>query len=571
MKHTEDELCLLLAHDPEHAMVLIVEQYTGLLWNVIQQYLSNPEDIKDCLNDTFTEFFIHQDRFDPSKGTLAAFLASIARKRAISLYRKNRVRYSEPLSDIHGTSGNPFGKIDEHLDLEKVMTELSPDELKIIRMKYYDGMTVQEIAQSLNLPYETDKKRHQRSLKKLRNMLLFVLAIILLAILTACTLNILQRFGILPKYGISQNTEIPVYELDEEHLASAENESMTIEMLEAVYLNGSLTGKCQITLKGSVWHTPLPDSEYIDWPTYESTGGSLISGFQLYHDGTALSGVSQSSYNPTPPTEIMEFMLTDAGWETAGQETLELSLHVYGLDLPFTLKSVTTQELDTYQISMTDEGGLLVIPRLENGELIAAIYPLNAGLYETVPALIRDSLGQNKTGDITATAEDGTVLTGNAVGFHPGNTSTYYEWNFGAAAPGIYRLNIPYVFQTADITESIDLSVNLETLTWNNTVCKVPGGQFFIQSAELLEIIPADPEQTQYSEDGQMIYEPSDVCRYSIRLSMEADSEDRQMAVLPLNSECQMISPGDGLLRAHKSSSILVDIEGSGKHSAAAV
>lgn len=51
------------------------------------------------------------------------------------------------------------------------MKLLNPNELQIIRMKYYDGMSVQEIADSLNLPYETVKKRHQRSVFKLGQIL----------------------------------------------------------------------------------------------------------------------------------------------------------------------------------------------------------------------------------------------------------------------------------------------------------------------------------------------------------------------------------------------------------------
>lgn len=35
-------------------------------------------------------------------------------------------------------------------------------------MKYFGGMSIREIADSLELPYETVKKRHQRTLHKLR-------------------------------------------------------------------------------------------------------------------------------------------------------------------------------------------------------------------------------------------------------------------------------------------------------------------------------------------------------------------------------------------------------------------
>ena len=42
------------------------------------------------------------------------------------------------------------------------------DEAELIRMKYFGGMSIREIADSLELPYETVKKRHQRTLHKLR-------------------------------------------------------------------------------------------------------------------------------------------------------------------------------------------------------------------------------------------------------------------------------------------------------------------------------------------------------------------------------------------------------------------
>ena len=56
----------------------------------------------------------------------------------------------------------------QRLDLEEAIASLKPEEAELIRMKYFDGMTIREIAASLNLPYETVKKRHQRSLHKLR-------------------------------------------------------------------------------------------------------------------------------------------------------------------------------------------------------------------------------------------------------------------------------------------------------------------------------------------------------------------------------------------------------------------
>ena len=70
-KYSEQELLRMLDYDPHTGMAAMVEQYTGLLWHVAEHHLKNPEDIKECVNDTFLEFYIHRERFDSKKGTLA--------------------------------------------------------------------------------------------------------------------------------------------------------------------------------------------------------------------------------------------------------------------------------------------------------------------------------------------------------------------------------------------------------------------------------------------------------------------------------------------------------------------
>ena len=95
----QNKILELMPADPQAAMALAVEHYTGLIWKTVQKYLENPEDIKECVNDTFMEFYIHRERFDPSRGSLEAFLTGIARKRAVSRYRKNRVRETVRLEE----------------------------------------------------------------------------------------------------------------------------------------------------------------------------------------------------------------------------------------------------------------------------------------------------------------------------------------------------------------------------------------------------------------------------------------------------------------------------------------
>ena len=75
---------------PEEAMTALVEQYAPLICHVAGKYLTDPEDVKECVNDVFTEVYLHRAEYDRSKGSLASWIGTIARNRAISLYRKQR-------------------------------------------------------------------------------------------------------------------------------------------------------------------------------------------------------------------------------------------------------------------------------------------------------------------------------------------------------------------------------------------------------------------------------------------------------------------------------------------------
>ena len=56
-------------------------------------------------------------------------------------------------------------------DFVRALEMLDPDDARILRMRYWKGMRYTEIARSLQLPYETVKKRGQRGLQKLRRCL----------------------------------------------------------------------------------------------------------------------------------------------------------------------------------------------------------------------------------------------------------------------------------------------------------------------------------------------------------------------------------------------------------------
>lgn len=204
---TEERILNVLKTEPQRGMALLLEQYTGIVWKIISQYLENPEDIKECVNETFVRFYFQRDKYDPGRASLPFYLSVIARSTAVSRYRKDSRHRTEALKEEEAAgrrsgmdvcSDRRISGVEARADLERAMKTLRPDEVQIIRMKYYGGMTIQEIADSLHLPYETVKKRHSRSIHKMRRSLLLTLIILILLLLTACTYNVLRYYEIVP-------------------------------------------------------------------------------------------------------------------------------------------------------------------------------------------------------------------------------------------------------------------------------------------------------------------------------------------------------------------------------------
>lgn len=123
--------------------------------------------------------------------------------------------------------------MEDRLDLEQALAQLSPEDAQMLRMKYFAGMSAKEIAAALHLPYETIKKRQQRSLEKLRRMLLVGLVLALLALLVACGYVLLRYFGVLPGYGVNTDAQSPFAVLARP--VYQENDLGSVELTDGVW------------------------------------------------------------------------------------------------------------------------------------------------------------------------------------------------------------------------------------------------------------------------------------------------------------------------------------------------
>ena len=114
--------------------------------------------------------------FDRTKSSVATWLYRIARHRRIDLLRRDRSALIDAEAQAMQPSGVPAPDdgIDARTREEKVRTAmrlLPPDQLALVRLAFFDGLSHSEIATREGLPLGTVKSRIRLAFGRLRKQL----------------------------------------------------------------------------------------------------------------------------------------------------------------------------------------------------------------------------------------------------------------------------------------------------------------------------------------------------------------------------------------------------------------
>jgi RNA polymerase sigma-70 factor, ECF subfamily len=115
-------------------------------------------------------------QFDPSKGTVAAWLYTITRNRLFNHLRD--ARYPQPELEADASADDVAARPDEQLAsaerrarLARALRQLPPEQHAVLRDAYWRGQTLQEHADEQHLPLGTVKTRVRLALAHLRTIL----------------------------------------------------------------------------------------------------------------------------------------------------------------------------------------------------------------------------------------------------------------------------------------------------------------------------------------------------------------------------------------------------------------
>ena len=154
----------------QQALAELYDRYSKVVYGVAMRVLQDTGAAEDVLQDIFLQLWRKPDAFDSSRGSLAAWLAVIARHRSIDRLRKRRPE-TELEDCVIVSSTDLRDETERSLVIEKVrvvMNEMSPDQRTAMEMAFFQGLTHTEIAQKTGEPLGTIKTRIRSGLQQLR-------------------------------------------------------------------------------------------------------------------------------------------------------------------------------------------------------------------------------------------------------------------------------------------------------------------------------------------------------------------------------------------------------------------
>jgi len=172
---SDDELRRFRVGDPD-AVRAVYREYGRLVFAVARNLLGSTELAEEAAQQTFVKAWRSAATVEPGRD-LAPWLATIARRTAIDIYRQEVREKASTLDDVpeaHPAVVAPEYDIGRSYDVWQVrraLDELPEDERQIVQLQHLDGLSQTEVAARLNVPLGTVKSRSFRAHKKLAGKL----------------------------------------------------------------------------------------------------------------------------------------------------------------------------------------------------------------------------------------------------------------------------------------------------------------------------------------------------------------------------------------------------------------
>ncbi len=165
-----------LRRGEEGALADIYDGYAGLVHGLARHVLRDRRAAEDVTQEVFVALWQNPDRFDPARGSLRGFLATMTHRRAVDIVRRDEARNAREArtSEEPEPVPDPGETVVRTLDSQRVreaVARLPVAQRRALELAYFRGRTYRQVAVELGIPEGTAKSRLRLALQAISQTL----------------------------------------------------------------------------------------------------------------------------------------------------------------------------------------------------------------------------------------------------------------------------------------------------------------------------------------------------------------------------------------------------------------
>lgn len=178
-EHSDHALVAAIARREPEALERLYERYRPMVYQLAFKVLNNRESADEVVLEVFWQAWREAERYDGQRGSVGAWLATVARSRAIDALRARRG--GAAMADNFGASSpstDPEDDPETQVSLEEraafvrsALESLPVDQRAALELAFFSGLSHMEIAEQLHEPLGTVKTRIRTAMLRLRDRL----------------------------------------------------------------------------------------------------------------------------------------------------------------------------------------------------------------------------------------------------------------------------------------------------------------------------------------------------------------------------------------------------------------
>jgi len=175
---SSEDLLVASATGDEAAFAILVDRIRPQALRVARGVVRDPSIAEEVAQEVLTEVWLKADRFDPDRGNVVGWVATLARRRGVDRVRSEQAGRNR---DDRVARRNQEREVDvvadevevrlEHWQVRRALADLSDRQREAIELAYFGGHTYRDVARVLGIPEGTAKSRLRDGLLRLRESL----------------------------------------------------------------------------------------------------------------------------------------------------------------------------------------------------------------------------------------------------------------------------------------------------------------------------------------------------------------------------------------------------------------